>query len=152
MKKLLNVLGVLLALAAVGFGFVSCGDGGDEFVPTDISDLTAVQEGNEINFRWKFVGTMDVSETNTFTIKLGDSSDGVTVYYRVSESDCRSAVWTRKGDWVSATVTVPSASEREEKYYLNDYFPTESGRITAEVIFNGRSGYSTSCEFDYTIE
>ncbi|MBQ5471577.1 MAG: hypothetical protein IIT58_06190 [Treponema sp.] len=60
MKKLLNVLGVLLALAAVGFGFVSCdNDVSGVSGGRAITAFTAEQNGEAITFKWKVRGVSD---------------------------------------------------------------------------------------------
>lgn len=165
MKKLLNVLGVLLALAAVGFGFVSCdndvsggGGGISEKVYPSVSDFTAVQDGDTITFRWKVTG---ISDDKIYKFKISPDrnlSSGLSIYPHSSTSSTYLS-YERDGDWCVCSVG-------STKWWMLD-LRYSSGRKTLYIEGTENELYDTfttlvnveknvieyddcTCEFDYT--
>ena len=148
MKKLLNVLGVLLALAAVGFGFVSCDNDVSGGRPA-ITAFTAEQNGEAITFKWKVSGISD-NDIECFQLSVSSPISYTSLY---SPTDpLRSNMqhhWEKDGDWF-----VYEVSSRELAQKLNG-----SGQYNAwleglydvdKIMRDAATDQTAKCTFDYT--
>ena len=135
MKKLLNVLGVLLALAAVGFGFVSCdNDVSGVSGGRAITAFTAEQNGETITFKWKVRGVSD-NDIDYFKLSVSPSWQGVNVYPPTSSY---SHHWEKDGDWFVYEDTPTFYGSRQYTAHLKG------------VLSDGDWIFADEYTFDYT--
>lgn len=162
MKKLLNVLGVLLALAAVGFGFVSCDNdvsgGESEKVYPSVSDFTAVQDGDTITFRWKVTGISD-DKISCFDISPDRDQYLPLHIYPHSSTSSTSLSYERDGDWCVCSVgstkwgrlDLGYSSGRKTLYITGTQKESSEKFATLEIVRKNVIRYNDcTCEFDYT--
>lgn len=152
MKKLLNVLGVLLALAAVGFGFVSCDNdvSGVSGGRPAITAFTAEQNGEAITFKWKVRGISD-NDIEEFNLEVKYSDFSRRLYSPTDPLQSNHEFhWEKDGDWFVYEVSsreIERTLDRELAEwtaYLKGFYDVE------KVMRDAATGKTATCTFDYT--